>query len=101
MRASCAEGLVDVCLSGSGTDTRFACVLTRGFRVQPIQAVMGPKSMGTSSPLTIVCVCVWCVVVQLEVFPDEEVRVVNANQVPDDDYASVFDGVAGALLYVC
>lgn len=37
-------------------------------------------------------------VVQLEVFPDEEVRVVNANQVPDDDYASVFDGVTGAQL---
>jgi hypothetical protein len=37
-----------------------------------------------------------CVVLQLEVFPDEEIRVVNANQVPDDDYASVFDGVAGA-----
>jgi len=33
---------------------------------------------------------------QLEVFPDEEIRVVNSNQVPDDDYTSVFDGVAGA-----
>lgn len=36
----------------------------------------------------------WCLL-QLEVFPDEEIRLVNANQVPDDDYASVFDGVAG------
>jgi hypothetical protein len=35
---------------------------------------------------------------QLEIFPDEEIRVVNANQVPDDDYASVFDGVAGRQL---
>jgi hypothetical protein len=35
------------------------------------------------------------VCLQLEIFPDEEIRVVNANQVPDDDYASVFDGVAG------
>jgi hypothetical protein len=34
---------------------------------------------------------------QLEVFPEEEIRLVNANQVPDDDYASVFDGVAGML----
>lgn len=62
----------------------------------------GPEKHGNLlSPDNCVCVCVWCVVVQLEVFPDEEVRVVNANQVPDDDYASVFDGVAGALLYVC
>ena len=37
--------------------------------------------------------------VQLEVFPDEEIRLVNANQVPDDDYASVFDGVAGAQAF--
>lgn len=41
--------------------------------------------------------CCWnvCLCLQLEVFPDEEIRLVNANQVPDDDYASVFDGVAG------
>jgi hypothetical protein len=38
-----------------------------------------------------------CGALQLEVFPEEEIRLVNANQVPDDDYASVFDGVAGML----
>jgi hypothetical protein len=32
--------------------------------------------------------------VQLEVFPGEELRVVNTNEVDNDDYASVFDGVA-------
>ncbi|WIA08663.1 hypothetical protein OEZ85_008090 [Tetradesmus obliquus] len=31
---------------------------------------------------------------QLEVFPGEELRVVNTNEVDNDDYASVFDGVA-------
>lgn len=40
-------------------------------------------------------VCHVLLLLQLAIFPDEEIRLVNANQVPDDDYASVFDGVAG------
>ena len=32
--------------------------------------------------------------VQLEVFPGEELRVINTNEVDNDDYASVFDGMA-------
>lgn len=39
------------------------------------------------------CLCV-AAAVQLEVFPGEELRVVNTNEVDNDDYASVFDGVA-------
>lgn len=30
---------------------------------------------------------------QLEVYPGEEIRIVNSNEVPNDDYASVFDGM--------
>lgn len=42
--------------------------------------------------------CVVCPAHQLEVLPDEEIRVVHAHEVNDDDYASVFDGVnAGEL----
>lgn len=32
---------------------------------------------------------------QLEVLADEELRLVDANEVSNDDYASVFDGVPG------
>jgi hypothetical protein len=40
--------------------------------------------------LTLLLVC-W-LLVQLELLPDEEVRVVDMKVVPNDDYASVFDG---------
>jgi hypothetical protein len=32
---------------------------------------------------------------QLEIFPEEELRVVSTDEVPNDDYASAFDTPAG------
>ena len=79
-------------LSAGSAAAAVCCVV---FKVQLLLPV-GATSANT------VHVCVAAGWPQLEVFPNEEVRLVNANQVPDDDYASVFDGVAaGARTAAC